>query len=167
MAITRKSFTETRNGDDQLVSNLMQAVNDGFEILGKGPQGIDFHISKNTKPFFLLRIPNHPAKAVFVSTAVAKEINNLEEALEKYPVRSFTYPELVNEIPTGETRDCLMLCKEVDPANAKYVSMGERIIAIKAEQAAQKAEAVKTAQDAEVAAATALALQTANATAKV
>lgn len=163
MAITRKSFTEIKNGDDQLVVNLMAAINEGFEILGKGKFGIEFHISKNTKPFFLLRIPNHPAKAVFVSTAVAKEINNLEEALEKYPVRSFTYPELVNDVPTGETRDCLMLCKEVDPANAKYVSMGERIIAIKAEQAAQKAEATKLAQDAQVATAAALALQTANA----
>lgn len=164
MAINKKPFTAVKTGQDLIAENLMAAVEEGFDVMGKGPEGIDFHMSVNDKAYFLMGLEGYQKRVVFVSGAVADETRNVIDILNgDYPIRSFSYPEIdqVTKEKTGETRECLMACKKSNPDNAKYVSAGAAITANKTAKAALLAEATLLAQSAGATPA----LQTANATA--
>lgn len=166
MAINKKAFTAVKTGQDLIAPNLMAAIDEGFVVMGKGPEGIDFHMSVNDKAYFLMGLEEYQKKVVFVSAAVAEKTNNVIDLINgDFPIRSFSYPEVdqVTKVPTGETRECYMACAKSDPNNAKYVSAGAAIAANKAAKATLLAEATLLAQTAGATPA----LQTANATAPI
>lgn len=162
MAINKKAFTAVRTGQDLIAPNLNAAIDEGFVIMGKGPTGTDFHMSKNNKAYFLMGLEEYQKKVVFVSASVAAKTNNVIDIINgDFPIRAFVYPEVdqTTKEPTGETRECYMACDITNPANAKYVSAADAIAANKAAKAALLAEATLLAQTAGATPA----LQTANA----
>lgn len=152
MAINKSFLKTTKIGDDLVVSDLNTALAEGIEILGAGDDGSDFHMSKNDKPYFLLRLSGYQAITVFVSAKVAEQTENIMDCLENYPVRKFVYDakDAEGNIIPGEKRESNMLCMPATAASSKYKSIADKVAAIKAEKAEQTAEAIrlKAEQDA-------------------
>lgn len=155
MSINLKPFTAQRLGDDLVVSSLNEALDAGLDIQGANDKG-DFHMSKNDKPYFIMGKEGYRKIAVFVSKAVSEKVMTILDALDGYPVRTFNYVAADNSEQTTN-----MLCM---PANTsgKYVSIGAAVAERKATAAAQKAEAIKLAEDKRAADIAAAALLTSN-----
>ncbi len=122
-------------GADLVAASINELLNSNFDVLGDG-DGDQFHMSKNNKPYFLIRREGYRADAVFVSSTVSKEVNTIMDALDGFPIRNFP----VVDKATAEVLNFKMLCMPANP-NSKYKSLKDKIAAIAAEKAAQQAEA--------------------------